>query len=101
MRIIVLFNLKPDVDPAAYEAFARDMDIPGVNALESVFDFTIHRATGLFGSDAPSPYQYVEVIDITNIDHFVADVSTDVVQVLVARFGEFADDPKIILTEEL
>ena len=64
MRIIVLFNLKDGVDPAAYEAWARQSDIPGVNALGSVTRFTVHKATGLFGSDAPSPYQYVEVIDI-------------------------------------
>ena len=89
MRIIVLFNLKPGVDAAEYEAFAREMDIPGVNGLESVFDFTVHRATGLFGSDAPSP------------DHFIADVSTDAVQAVAARFGEYADDPKFILTEDL
>ncbi len=53
MRIIVLFNLKPGVDIAAYEAWAKDIDIPGVNTLGSVDRFTTHRATGLFGSDAP------------------------------------------------
>lgn len=99
MRIIVLFNLKPGVDPAEYETFAREMDIPGVNALGSVYDFTVHRATGLFGSDAPAPYQYVEVIDITGLDHFIADVSTEAVQAVAARFGEYADNPQFILTE--
>lgn len=101
MRILVLFNLKPGVDPADYERFARETDIPGVNGLSSVIDFTVHRATGLFGSDAPSPYQYAEVIDVTNLDHFIADVSTDAVQAVAARFAEFADDPKFILTEDL
>lgn len=101
MQIIVLFNLKPGVDPAEYEQFARELDIPGVNALDSVFDFSVHRATGLFGSDAPSPYQYVEVIDITGLDHFIADVSTEAVQAVAARFGDYADDPKFILTEDL
>lgn len=55
MRIIVLFNLKPGVDAAAYEAWARSTDIPGVRALKSVDDFQVYRATGLFGSDAKPP----------------------------------------------
>ena len=55
MRIVVLFNLKPGVDPEVYEAWARGTDIPGVNALSSVSGYTVHKATGLFGSDAASP----------------------------------------------
>lgn len=101
MRIICLFNLKPGVDPAAYEAWARDADIPTVNALGSVDAFTVHRATGLFGSDAPSPYQYVEVIDIKTMDGFVGDISTEAFQAAAAPFQSFADNPQFILTDDL
>lgn len=101
MRIICLFNLKPGVDPADYEAWARGSDIPGVNALQSVRGFTVHRATGLFGSEAPSPYAYVEVIDIHGLDGFVADVTTPEFQAMAAPFQQFADNPQFILTEDL
>lgn len=101
MRIVVLFNLKPDADPAAYEAWARGTDIPGVNALGSVESFTVHRATGLFGSDAKAPYDYVEIIDIHGMDPFVADVSDPEFQKVAAAFGDFADNPQFILTEDL
>ena len=101
MRIICLFNLKPGVDAADYEAWARQGDIPSVNALGSVGSFTVHRATGLFGSDARPPYQYVEVIDIHGMDAFVADVTTPEFQALAAPFQDFADNPQFILTEDL
>ena len=101
MRIVCLFNLKAGVDPAAYEAWARSGDIPAVNALGSVASFTVHKATGLFGSDAAPPYAYVEVIDITGLDGFVADVSTLEFQALAAPFQDFADAPVFILTEDL
>ena len=101
MRIIVLFNLKPGVDPAAYEAWARGTDIPGVNALSSVTGYTVHKATGLFGSDAASPYQYIEVIDITAMEPFVVDVTDAEFQKVAAAFGEFSDAPQFILTEDL
>jgi hypothetical protein len=101
MRIICLFNLKSDADVAAYEKWAREADIPTVNALPSVNGFTVHRATGLFGSDAPSPYQYVEVIDIKGMDDFVGDISTEAFQAAAAPFQAFADNPQFILTADL
>ena len=101
MRLIVLFNLKPGADQQAYLKWAREVDTPTVNALGSVSKFTVHRATGLFGSDAPSPYQYVEVIDITGMDAFVGDITTEAFQAAAAPFQHFADNPQFILTEDL
>lgn len=101
MKIIVLFNLKPGVSVSDYEQWARTRDIPGVNALSSVNSFTVHRATGLFGSDAASPYDYIEIIDITGMDPFVADISTPEFQAMAAPFQDYADAPQFILTEDL
>lgn len=101
MRIICLFNLKDGVAPADYEAWARGTDIPGVNALSSVSAFTVHRATGLFGSDAKPPYDYIEVIDIHGMDGFLADISTEAFQKVAAAFGQFANNPTFILTEDV
>lgn len=100
MRIIVLFNLKPDADPAAYEHWARTTDIPGVRALGSCADFQVYRTTGLLGGGA-APYAYVETIDITGMDAFMADVTSDAVQKVAAEFARFADNPQFILTEAL
>lgn len=101
MRIICLFNLKEGASREAYEAWARGTDIPGVNALASVRGFTVHRSTGLFGSDARPPYDYVEVIDIHGMDAFVADVTDPEFQKVAAAFGDFAENPQFILTEDL
>ncbi|NJS14810.1 MAG: REDY-like protein HapK [Sphingopyxis sp.] len=101
MRIVCLFNLKEGASAAAYEAWAQGTDIPGVNALGSVREFTVHRATGVFGSDAKPPYDYVEVIDIHGMDAFVADVTDPEFQKVAAAFGEFTDNPCFILTEDL
>jgi len=101
MRIIALFNLKEGVDPAEYETWSREVDIPGVNALTSVHGFTTHKAVGLFGSDGTPPYQYIEVIDIVAMEPFVADVSDPTFQQVASAFGGFADDPKFIITEDL
>lgn len=102
MRIICLFNLKPDASIAEYEEWARTRDIPTVNGLGSVTNFTVHKATGVFGDDAATPaYQYIEIIDITGMDAFVADISTAEFQAAAAPFQGFADAPQFILTEDL
>lgn len=101
MRIICLFNLRQGVAREEYEAWARGTDLPGVNALGSVERFTVHRATGLFGAEGKPPYDYIEVIDITGMDPFVTDVSNPAFQQVAAKFGDFADSPQFILTEDI
>jgi hypothetical protein len=102
MRIICLFNLKPGVSVAEYEEWAKTRDIPTVNGLASVTSFTVHKATGVFGDAAATPhFQYIEIIDITGMDAFVADISTAEFQAAAAPFQGFADAPQFILTEDL
>ena len=102
MRIICLFNLKSGVSINEYEEWARTRDIPTVNGLGSVTSFTVHRATGVFGDEAATPaYQYIEVIDITGMEAFIADISTENFQAAAAPFQGFADAPQFILTEDL
>lgn len=101
MRIVVLFNLKPGVDAAEYEDWARNTDLPGVRALRSCTDYQIYRTTGLFGSDATPPYQYIEIIDVAGMEPFLGDVGTEAIQKLAADFQRFADQPLFITTEAL
>jgi hypothetical protein len=98
MRIIVLFNLRPEVDPAAYESWAADRDIPTVRALPSIAGFEVSAATGLLGGEGTPPYQYVEVIDVADMGRFGTDVATEAMQKIAAEFQSFADAPVFITT---
>lgn len=100
-RIVVLFNLKDDVAAADYERWARSTDIPTVNGLASVDGFTVHRAAGLLLGDGDPPYQYVEIIDVDDMERFGAEVSSETMQRVAGEFQAFADDPVFILTEDL
>lgn len=100
-RIVVLFNLKPGTDRAEYEAWARATDAPTVNALPSVDRFTVHRATGLLGSETPAPYEYIEVLDVASMDGLFADIGTEAMQAIAAQFQAFADNAQFIVTEDL
>ena len=91
MRLIALFNLKPGVDRAAYEAWARSTDLPTVNALPSIDRFEVFRTTGLLGSDAAPPYGYVEILDVGDMEAFGADCATDAMTKIAAAFQGMAD----------
>lgn len=101
MRIFVLFNLREGVDPATYESWARQTDIPTVRGLPSINSFDAFRTTGLLGSDAAAPYAYVEVIDVGDDDRFGADISTPEMQGIAAEFQQFADDPKFMVMQDI
>ena len=101
MRIIALFNLKPGITIESYEKWARETDIPGVRALKSVSGYHVQRATGILGSDAPSPYAYIEIIEISDMALFGAEAAGPVVQALAADMRNYADDPIFITSEDL
>ncbi len=100
MRLIAFFNLKPGVSVADYEAWARSTDLPTVNALPSISSFRVFKSTGVLGSDAPSPYAYVEIIDVKDMDQFGQDVSTPTMQAVAAAFGGMVD-VTFLTTEEI
>ena len=91
MRLFALFNLKPGVSREAYEAWAKSVDLPAVNGLASVESFTVFRTNGQLFSDAKPPYQYIEIIDVTDMDRFGEDVSSVTMQSVAAAFQQMAD----------
>lgn len=99
-KIIVLFNLKPGVDRAAYEAWARATDLPTVNGLGSVAGFEVLRAQGLLGSEAAPPYAYIEILEVKDMEAFGRDIATQAMREVAAAFQSMAD-AQFILTEAL
>lgn len=98
--LIVLFNLKNPAAAAEYERWAREVDLPTAGALPSVERFEILRAKELLGGGA-SPYQYVEILRIRDMDRFGGDVATAAMQKVAAEFQAFADHPRFLVTESL
>lgn len=98
--LIVLFNLKDTSQLAAYERWAREVDLPTAGGLPSVDQFEVLKATGLL-TGGPSPYQYVEILRINDMAQLGKDVGSDAMQKVSAAFQAFADSPLFILTEAL
>jgi hypothetical protein len=98
--VVVLFNLKQNADPAAYEAWARATDLPIVNALASVEKFSVYKAGRLLGGGA-SPYEYVEILELRSLPDLRIETKSETMQRVAREFREFADAPIFIVTEPL
>ena len=99
-RIVALFNLKPGIDQTTYEEWARSVDLPTVNGLASIQEFSVFRSVAMLGSDAAPPYQYVEIIDVADMDQFGKDIAAETMQKIAAQFQDMAD-VTFILTDKL
>lgn len=100
MHIFAVFNLKPGIDPQAYQNWAKTVDLPTVNALPSINSFRIFRSTGVFGSDASPPFGYVEVLDVNDMETFLSDIATPAMGEVAAAFGGMVE-VTFITTEEI
>jgi hypothetical protein len=100
-KIVALFNLKPEVSVSDYETWAKSTDLPTVNGLKSVDQFKVFRSAGLLGSDARPPYQYIEIIDVADMDLFGDEVGSETMQKVAGEFQAMTDDLFFVLTEEL
>jgi len=98
--LIVLFNLKNEAETGAYEEWAQATDLPVVRGLSSVDSFEVYRTENLLGSDAGAQYQYVEMIEINDMDTFGAAVSTEIMGKVAGEFQAFADNPVFMVTRK-
>lgn len=99
--LIVFFNLKAGASADAYEAWAKSTDMPNVRALKSNAGFDVFKTLSVRGSDKSPPYQYVELISISDMDQFGQDVATDTMRKVAGQFREFADNPMFVVAEKL
>jgi len=99
--LIVMFNLNDKQNPEMYERWAKEQDTPAIKRLVSVQDKRVYRAIGLMGSDAASPYQYVEVIEVSDVNQLLKDLQQDKeAQQLVQYFRSITKDAVFIATEQ-
>ncbi|KAB7646541.1 REDY-like protein HapK [Polymorphobacter fuscus] len=101
MRIIALFNLKPGIDAADFEDWAKARNLPVVRAQPSIEEFQLYRTTGLMRADGAPPYAYVQVIDVPDMEGYDKDAASEAMQAVQDEFGERAEAPVFMLTEAL
>lgn len=97
--LITGLRLKAGVDPVDYERFALEVDKPTCEAeLPSFESWNVHRVLRLQGSEAEPPYDYVEVVHLSDLDQFERDLQSPVVAELGRRSEPLLEEPDLIVT---
>ena len=94
--MIVLVNLKEGVDPEDYERWILESYAPAVRELSSVEDWRDYRATGLLGSGAAPPYEYVVTLDINDLEQLGRDMAGQEMRRLLSELRSFAEVTQIM-----
>jgi hypothetical protein len=90
-RVFFLNKLRPGVDPADYEAWIRDTDYPVARASSAIRSYDVTRIEGtLDGTGTPS-VQYLEVIEVTDIDEYRAVGGTPEFVKLLQEWATFVE----------
>lgn len=99
--LIVLFNLRTDVQKSDYETWAKNTDLKTVRSLKSIESFDVYESLGLLGSDTKPPYEYVELLQVNDMDVFGEETGTDTMKSVAEQFQGFADNPLFMLTKNI
>jgi REDY-like protein HapK len=71
-RVFFLNRLHEGTDRAEYEAWIRRVDYPVARAQDAIRSYTVTRIDGTLTDEGESPYEYLEVIEISDLDAYRA-----------------------------
>jgi REDY-like protein HapK len=94
--MIVLANLKDGVDPEDYERWILESYAPAVRDFPSVEDWRDYRVSGLLGSDAAPPYQYVVTLEVNGTEQLGRDMSGEEMQKHFSELHDLAEVTQIM-----
>ena len=99
-RVFFLNRLHEHTDPAEYEAWIRRIDYPVARAQEAIRSYTVTRIEGTLDG-GESPYDYLEVIEITDLDAYRALGRKPEFEQLLREWSAFVAEAVIVHGEEI
>lgn len=95
-RVFFLNRLREDADRGEYEAWIRRVDYPVARAQGAIASYTVTRVEGTLSGEGESPYDYLEVIEITDLEAYRALGSLPEFQQLLAEWSQYVAEAVMI-----
>jgi REDY-like protein HapK len=93
----LISTLKPEVDPAAYEAWVRERDYVLVRTLNNYISYKVHRIRPPVQGAENSGWQYIERIEVKSLEQHDKDLTSPAgVALREELYGKFLDRSKNI-----
>jgi hypothetical protein len=88
---VILVKLRPGADRQAYEAFIREVDYPVAATRRSIPYYRNHHIRPDTWEPAPAEWDYVEYIQVTDVDEYTAERASKPNAEFVRRNPEFVE----------
>jgi hypothetical protein len=95
-RVFFLNKLREGVDPQEYEDWIRRVDYPVARAQGAITAYTVTRIEGTLSGEGESPYDYLEVIEITDLDAYRALGELPEFQQLLQEWSQYVAEAEMI-----
>src|SRR5262245_42804522 len=95
-RVFFLNRLRDGVDPREYEDWIRRVDYPIARAQDAITDYTVTRIEGALDGESGSPYDYLEVIEITDLESYRALGSLPEFEQLLQEWSHYVAEAVMI-----
>src|SRR6516225_8909662 len=95
-RVFFLNRLREGVDADEYEAWIRRVDYPIARAQGAITGYTVSRIEGTLGAEGESPYDYLEVIEIIDLDAYRALGALPEFEQLLQEWSKFVAEAVMI-----
>jgi hypothetical protein len=70
LRVFFLNKLREGVDAEDYERWVREVDYPLARSAPPIQRYDVTRLEGLVQGEGAPPYDYLEVVEITDLDDY-------------------------------
>lgn len=94
-----LTKLKPRVNAKDYEKWVYSSDYPTAKKMKSIKSYHVHRINGAFQGD--KTYDYIEVIEITDLDKYGKDLNSDAGKKLLAEWSNYIGESVTVHGEKI
>ena len=95
-RVFFLNRLREGVDPAEYEAWIRRVDYPVARAQDAIRSYTVTRIEGTLDGSGEAPYDYLEVIEVTDLESYRALGSLPEFEQLLKDWSQYVAEAVMI-----
>jgi len=93
----VITTLKPGVNPADYERWVREYDYRVARTLPSIISYRAHRITGPITGAEGAGWNYIERIEVRDVEQYQRDLASPAGQELIRQLYEsYLERPKNI-----
>jgi hypothetical protein len=98
-RVFFLNRLRTGADRADYEAWIRRVDYPVARSQPTIQSYVVTRLDGPVSGEGEAPYDYLEAIEISDIEAYRAELDSEDMRNLLDEWQTYVGESVAVYGE--